>query len=171
MYPTTLNTGIRFEYVFEYKRIHIEYIPDTYPNTYTEYKEDTSSFATRVRDHRAAVVEAVVDDGVGRGRPLERAHVLFSCTYLCLHSLMIARIICEVHAGCLRSCQHDVGNYHAIGINCTTRKVTCNTLGVVPLQLDKSHKTAATHQAVKDQFHIYRMLAVWHVLRDVSRVP
>jgi len=67
--------------------------------------------------------------------------------------------------------QHDVSNYHCIGINCTTRKAICNTLGVVPFQLNKSHESAATHQAVKDQFHVYRMLAVWQVLRDATRVP
>jgi len=64
---------------------------------------------------------------------------------------------------------HQNANYHAIAINCTTRKLTCNAVGVVPMQLDKVNESETTHTAIKDRFHIYRMLAVWQVLRDESR--
>ena len=54
-------------------------------------------------------------------------------------------------------------DYHAVAINCTTRKLTCNTLGVVPFQMSAARESAATHAEVVQNLHIHRVLRVWRV--------
>jgi len=58
------------------------------------------------------------------------------------------------------------GDWHAVAVNCDQRRVTCNTLGVVPFHCaEVINESAATHAWVTKQFYVRSVSRVFRVLR------
>ena len=62
------------------------------------------------------------------------------------------------------------GAWRVVAINCDQRRVFCNTLGVVPFQMDKlkQKESAETHKQVARLFYRLSSVNVWRVLQRVG---
>ena len=56
-------------------------------------------------------------------------------------------------------------NWHAVAVNCEQRRVFCNTLGVVPFQLEHAKESPETHAGVVQLFSVRSVSRVWRMLQ------